>query len=202
MEGVAKENGSWGVLMGRSAWVSVGQWQRALTKGAWFSYVGVGRPAAYATAAAVVGLNLTKTHLVSLHFGGYSAKSLRSEGKEMAARTSEELALFETYRFALMLSLRGVNVVVTNQWATPSPINRAYFNLLNESFKRGLSIADALGEVRRGVTYAQPQSRPSSSKKTPRGGPSPIAMGEPVTVLEGGVTFNPVAYGFGDLRLA
>ena len=85
--------------------------------------------------------------------------------KKNNAKRSVQLQLEECYNSALLLSLRGIDCVLLNNYSVSSDVNNASFETIWNSLYEGSTMASALRAYRELETYSIPtRIRPEFGK--------------------------------------
>jgi len=178
---VLKQYTGWKGILGTGKVPSEGDYERLLTKASGALYLGLGQCLGYVDAGLVSSLNLPQLMAAIVVDGARTEQSHRRQSKIDNNKHPHLLALEESHTTALLLSLRGANMVVLNRWATDNDANMSMLKAVLEAMAPGAQGAASVLWQRRieGVTVNEE------------------VEALPLTT----VMSNTVVYGMSDLRL-
>ena len=164
-EEAASELKSWEGLTPTDHVPSDGEWQKLLSSAGVFAYAGCGPLFARVSALRVSPLDMSKAGIVCLNARVAQAEAQRTQSKldNLKSRTQRE---FETvYNTALLLSLRGVQSVVMNQYAVSIESAAAYQRQLMRKLLAGKPAGALSGEWRWAIVDAPAKGKKSKGAK-------------------------------------
>jgi hypothetical protein len=121
-----------------------GQWQRLLSNNTAFCYYGYERYLAQLSPPALAGMQCSNVRLVVLNDRATNEVSHRRQSKCDNQKRPLEKEMENVYNTGLLLSMRGVKVIICNQYAVATSVNSACHKKLLAQITQGVSIAQAL----------------------------------------------------------
>ena len=198
---------------------SNGEWQRLMTatqpggEGGAFVFCGPGRLLAHTRPGDLAGLDASGCPAAIIVDRADNENSYRRLSKLDTQKKGPLLSLEDPFETSVLLSLAGINCVLTNQWDTSPCANRRFLQELFGSLRSGKDVGQSVHLTMR--KHASASSPPSSSSSSPSqgggdgagegdgggGGGGAAAEEEPPKDLKRRVWMNAVVYGVPHLKL-
>mmetsp|Transcript_28396 Transcript_28396/g.55846 ORF Transcript_28396/g.55846 Transcript_28396/m.55846 type:complete len:1909 (-) Transcript_28396:155-5881(-) len=168
--------GDWDGVSGRDSVPVLGQWQRLLVNSKTFIYHGFERYCACLPVSNLCALNCEGTRTLILADKACNEVSHRRQSKTDNTKRSIEIELEDTYNSILLLSSRGADAIVTNQYAIAPDCNNAAIQALCGAFLSDKqTIGSSVTEWRLSSTYTPPKIEEDMSRGTSRQSAKPAA---------------------------
>eukprot|EP01135_Chromosphaera_perkinsii_P007252 Nk52_evm60s745 gene=Nk52_evmTU60s745 len=152
----------WEGLSGSSHLPSPSEWQKILTSGNSFFFYGVGKLLAHIHPQYIAGIDMSACQAMVIFDQLETNDSFRKQLAKDLEKPMTVLQLEQSFESARLFSLRGVNSLVMNQWASSFSDNAEKVNkMANLLFDETKSIGQYLLELRN----AEPHSTPVLIKR-------------------------------------